>query len=239
MKKKWFWTTLAFWGVFSSAIICRALIFTPLQFDPQTIHRFSTQINGLPQEHTLWVNLGPLNRLIPLIETQYQKQGWNPVGSGFDFAPAALGIQDPSFALPDSFQIKLFERNGETRTLGLWQSPQADQTYGWACDTPQAVQDFAQARKNWDFPFLPPTNAISFYAEKLKNFQVAIITLPVSSHPEEQFDEICRSQAFSKSPYANDAQSASFILRKNNRRLLAQVISGRTQTSFSFVNLNQ
>jgi hypothetical protein len=239
MKKTWFWATIAFWGIFSSAVISWALIFTPIQFDPQTIHRFSTQINGLPQEHTLWVNSGPLNRLIPLIEAQYQKQGWQPVGSGFDFAPAALGTQDPSFAFPDSFQIKLFEKDGEARTLGLWQSPQADQTYGWACDTPQAIQDFGQARKNWDFPFLPPSTAVSFYVEKLKNFQVAIIILPVSPHPGEQFDEICRSQSFSKSPYAKGAQGASFILRKNNCRLLAQVISGRAQTSLSFVNLNQ
>ncbi len=239
MKKTWFWATLVFWGILSSAVISRALIFSPLQFDPQTIQHFETQVNGLPQDHRVWVNSGTLNRLIPLIETQYKNQGWNLVGSGMDFAPTALGIQDPSIAFPDTFQIKIFEKNAVTRTLGLWQSPGTDQTYGWTCDTSQAIQDFVQARKNWNFPFAPPPNATSFFVEKIRNCQIAIILVPATPHPLEEFDEICRAQSFEKNPYTGDTSNPTFILKKNRLRLLAQLIAGKTQTSLSFVDLNK
>jgi hypothetical protein len=141
-------------------------------------------------------------------------------------------------AFPDSFQIKLFDRGGTIRTLGLWQSPREDQTYGWTCDTPKAAQDFKTARKNWDFPFTPPLNSLSFYQEKFNGLRMAVITLPPAKQAPELFRELCGAQSFDEKPYYQEGDKSSFILRKKGLCLLAQVTAQPNRVSISLVNLN-
>ncbi|MGH7739352.1 MAG: hypothetical protein ACREL1_04325 [bacterium] len=238
MRHPWFWGTLVFWAIFSSAVLSWALIFSPLAFDPRTIRHFQTHLNGIAQDQKIWVNPGKLNRLIPGLEARYRAQGWLPLGHGMDFAPAALGIENPAIGFPDSLQIKFFKKNGIYRTLGLWQSPQEDQTYGWTCDTSQDFQDWRQARSQWSFPFKPPANTSAFYAEKIGKLQIAILVLPASRNPSETFAALCRAQGFEETAYPGGPSAASFLLSKNRKRFVAQVQADPTRTSISVMELN-
>ncbi|HVM32207.1 MAG TPA: hypothetical protein VMU88_03670 [bacterium] len=238
MKKTWFWATLVFWCVFSSAVISRALIFAPLSFQPQMLRHFETRINGRAQRHDLWVNDGALNRLIPLIEAQYGKQGWKPVASGMDLAPEALGFKNPSVAFPDSFQLKLFQREGLFRVLGLWQSPREDKTYGWACDTPPIPPSPEQARPQWGFPLRPPAGAVSIYQSRIDGLAMAFFILPGTRPFQETIDSVVQSQGFQATPYYQDSSQTAFLLQKNKTRLLAQAAFQSGQTSIAVIDLS-
>jgi hypothetical protein len=238
MNRNWFWATLAFLTVFTSAVVSWALIYAPVRFNPETISCFETQLNGVTQKHDVWICDEDLNRLLPSMVKKLQDEGWTAVGNGMDFAPALLGLSTGNDDFSHNLQIKIFKKNENTKTIGLWEPPGAEKTYGWTCDTlvPAGNRDFV--RSHWNFPFQPPANADSFYLEEIKNLKIAIISMPRNETPSEQFQKICVSQGFQLTPFETGQPGSVFILTQAHHRLLAEIESNENQNLYSLVSLN-
>jgi hypothetical protein len=237
MKRHWFWATLLFWTILTSTVISWALIYAPVRFNPETISHFETQLNGMTQEHYIWMCEGNLTRLLPSLLKKLQEEGWTSIGNGMDFGPSLLGFSNDS-NFSDHFQIKIFQKEEIIKTIGLWEPQDEEKTYGWTCDTPKPINNFDLTRMHWNFPFKPPSNSNSFYLEQIKNIKIAIISIPRNGNTTEQFQNICSSQGFAERPFESDGQNESFILTKSNHRLLAELESNGTENLISVVSLN-
>src|SRR5665213_44903 len=194
MKQKWFWTTLVFWTLLASSVVSWALISSPLRFQPQTISRYETKVNGQPQKTELWVNQGRLTDLMPIIVKEFTNNHWKPLGNDLDLTSSLLGSISDSFDLSDQIQIKLFEKNGFYKVLGLWQSKDADETYGMTSEVPNNAFNLSQSKSNWGFPFAPPPAATQLFYEKLETLKIGFIYLPPGDEPVQQFNQICSNQ---------------------------------------------
>src|ERR1700679_3038701 len=148
MKQKWFWSTLVFWALLTSSVVSWALISSPLRFQPQTISRYETKVNGKSQKTELWINQGRLTDLMPIIVKEFTNDHWEPLGNGLDLTSTLLGSISDSFVLSDQVQVKLFEKNGLYKTLGLWQSKDTDETYGMTSEVPNTIFNLSQAKSN-------------------------------------------------------------------------------------------
>ncbi len=223
MKQKWFWATLVFWTLLASSVVCWALISSPLRFQPQTISRYETKINGQSQKTELWINQGRLNDLMPIIVKEFTNDHWKPFGNGLDLTSALLGSICDSFDLSDQVQIKLFEKNGLYKVLGLWQSKNVDETYGMTSDLPNSVFNLSLAKSSWGFPFAPPPSATQLFYEKLEMLKIGFIYLPPGDDAIQQFNQICSNQGFSEILWQEKKDKKVYILTNKKFKILAIV----------------
>jgi hypothetical protein len=221
MKQKWFWATLVFWTLLASSVVCWALIASPLRFQPQIISRYETKVNGQSQKTELWVNQGRLTDLMPIVIKEFTNDHWQPLGSGLNLTSALLGSISDSFDLSDQIQIKLFEKNGFYKALGLWQSKETDETYGMTSELPNAAFNLSQARSTWGFPFAPPPNATQFFYEKLESLKIGFIYLPPGDESVRQFDQNCFDQGFSQIQWQQENNKKIYIFSNKKIKILA------------------
>lgn len=221
MKQKWFWSTLVFWTLLASSVVSWALISSPLRFQPQTISRHETKVNGQPQKTELWVNQGRLTDLMPIIIKQFTNDHWKSLGDGLDLTSSLLGSISDSFDLSDQVQIKLFEKQGLYKALGLWQSKDTDMTYGMTSEIPNSIFNLSQAKSNWGFPFAPPPAATKLFYENFENLKIGFIYLPIGDEPVQQFDQICSSQGFSEILWQKESNKKIYILSDRKIKILA------------------
>jgi len=221
MKQKWFWATLVFWTLLTSTVVCWALISSPLRFQPQTISHYETKINGQTQKTELWVNQGRLTDLMPIIVKEFTTDHWESLGNGIDLTSSLLGSISDSFDLSDQVQIKLFEKNGLYKALGLWQSKDTDETYGMTSEVPKMMFNLSQAKSNWGFPFAPPPAAIQLFYEKLQTLKIGFIYLPPGDEPVQQFNQICFNQGFSQILCQKETNKKIYLLINKKIKILA------------------
>jgi hypothetical protein len=221
MKQKWFWATLVFWTLLASTVVSWALISSPLRFQPQTISRYETKVNGQPQKTELWVNQGRLTDLMPIIVKEFINDHWEPLGNDLNLTSTLLGSISDSFDLSDQVQIKLFEKKGVYKALGLWQSKNTDETYGMTSETPNTTFDLSQAKSNWQFPFAPPPATTRLFYEKLETLKIGFIYLPSGNEPIQQFDQICSAQGFSQTLWQKANDKKISILSNKKIKILA------------------
>jgi len=221
MKQKWFWSTLVFWALLTSSVVSWALISSPLRFQPQTISRYETKVNGKSQKTELWINQGRLTDLMPIIVKEFTNDHWEPLGNGLDLTSTLLGSISDSFDLSDQVQVKLFEKNGLYKTLGLWQSKDTDETYGMTSEVPNTIFNLSQAKSNWGFPFPPPPSATQLFYEKLETLKIGFIYLPPGDVPVQQFNQICSRQGFSQTLWQNENNKKIYIISNKKIKVLA------------------
>ncbi len=233
MKQKWFWGTFAFWVIFAGTVMAWALIYSPVHFAPKFLSQYETEINGLKQKNELWVNEGHLTALLPVITQNWLKDGWRPAGNNLDLTSAILGALDENTDLSDQVQVRVFQKKDFHKTLGLWEPTGENQTYGWVSEIPDKALNPSTAKSNWHFPFIPPENSNRLYCQKLKNLQIALITLPADTRFEDHFHESCINQGFTQNLWRNDPDKKSYILSKGKTRLLAVLTAEGNQDSIS------
>jgi hypothetical protein len=237
MKQKWFWATLVFWTLSASSIVCWALISSPLRFQPQIISRYETKVNGQSQKTELWINQGRLTDLMPIIVKEFTTDHWKPLGNGLDLTSALLGSISDSFDLSDQIQVKLFQKNGLYRTLGLWQSKDTDETYGMTSEAPNAIFNLSQAKSNWGFPFPPPPSATQLFYEKLETLKIGFIYLPPGDAPVQQFNQICSSKGFSQILWQKENNKKIYILSDKKIKILAILNFDAHRNTISLVEI--
>jgi hypothetical protein len=237
MKQKWFWGTLVFWVLLSGSVVCWALISSPLRYQPQIINHYVTQVNGQTQKTEFWVNQGRLTELMPLIVKEFKNDHWEPLGSGLDLTPALLGSIGDSFDLSDQIQIKLFEKNGLYKALGLWQSKNTDETYGMTSEVPNAIFNLARAKSNWGFPFPPPSTATQLFYEKMENLEIGFICLPPGDEPIDQFNQISFSLGFSQTPWQKEKNKKIYLLSNKKTKILVILNSEDRRNVISLVEI--
>lgn len=220
-KNKWFWFTFTFLTVFTLSVVSRALIFSPLRFEPKILGHFETEMNGSKQDNQVWVNDGNLKDLEKTIVQDWTGLGWKTVAQGMDFAPSLLGIGKTSEILSPYIQMKVFQKNDTLRTLSLMQDPQGDRTYGWVSETPKDVLDLERARTHWDFPFSPPKYAQRLICQKNPKFELAFIFLPPNGDLPKAFHQICSAQGFQIKPFQDAQNHLGYLLSRGSVRLLA------------------
>lgn len=221
MKQKWFWITLFTWILFASSVVSWALISSPLRFQPQTISRYETKVNGQPQKTELWVNQGRLIDLMPIIIKELTNDHWAPLGNGLNLTSALLGSISNSFDLSDQIQIKLFEKQGLYKAVGLWQSKDMDVTYGMISEMPNTVFNLSQAKSHWGFPFPPPSAATRLFYENIEILKIGFIYLPIGDEPVQQFEKTCSNQGFSQTFWQKENNKKIYILSNKKVKILA------------------
>ena len=222
MKQKWFWITFIFWVFLAGSVICWALISSPLQFQPQTISRYETQVNGATQKTEFWVNAGRLSDLAPIISREWIKDNWKPLGAGLDLSSVLLKSLNSNYDLSDQLQIKAFERKDTYQVLGLWQSSESDETYGMTCQLPLEALNPIEAKNHWGFPIQPPPNTINLFYEQLSSFKIGFIRLPGEKIAVDTFEQNCSENGFKKTLIPSDEKDKKiFLLLKKEIRILA------------------
>jgi len=238
MIRKWFWFTLIFLFISTSSVISWAVIFAPIHFQPKIIEKFETQINGLKQKNEIWINQGSLEKLIPLIMEKWTNEGWVSEGSSLNLAPEFFGVLDESSSLDSKIQMKVFKKEKIYKTLGLLESADRNQTYGYVSEIPDAAFNPKQARARWKFPLLPPDTSDELFCQKLQNFQVAFISIPADKNPENTFNQLCLSQGFNQKIWRQEIDKKIYILTKGNKRIVAIISFEETRCHISMASLN-
>src|SRR5581483_10900870 len=118
--------------------------------------------------------------------------GWKQTRKSTDLSPAFLGLTDKPSELTSRLQLLVFQKKGFYKTLGLWEPPTGDRTYGWVSEIPDAAFNPSIARKKWPLPFLPPSEAQDLYSQKIKNFKIGIFSMPI----QQDFTELCLKQGY-------------------------------------------
>jgi hypothetical protein len=221
MKQKWFWGTFLFLTIFTSTVIAWALIFSPVRFSPKTLQEFQTKINGTEEKNQIWVNEGHLKELLPVIVEKWDKEGWKIHGQKMDLTPAVLGLLDDSIDLEDNLQVRVFKKGDLYRTLGLWEPPGNDETYGWVGELPDRAFNPSLAVEKWDFPMAPPPNALRIYCQGLGNLKVALISLPPPRNFDDQFLAYCSSQGFTGKLWKKNEDESVYFLNQGGKKILA------------------
>jgi hypothetical protein len=237
MKQKWFWTTLVFWILLASSVVCWALISSPLRFQPQTISRYETKVNGQYQKTELWVNQGRLTDLMPIIVKEFKNDHWKPLINGLDLTSALLGSISDSFDLSDQVQIKLFEKHGLYKALGLWQSKNSDETYGMTSEVPNATFCLSEAKSNWGFPFPPPLDVTQLYYEKFEGLQIGFIFLPLNDEPINRFEQTCIALGYTQTLWRKENNKKVYILSNKKTKILAIFNVENNQNIISLVEI--
>ncbi len=234
-KNRWFWGTLLFWVLFSLAVTSRALIYSQLSFDPKIISRYEIHANGLTQSNQFWVNDGCLTDLLPLLERHYKQEGWTPCLSGKDLVPDLLQLEGLAPDISDQFQIKMFQKPGCRLALGLLQSADSPQTYGWEGVLPDACLNLKQERKAWGLPFPAPLEATQLISEKLENLEFGVALFNREKDLTDLFKSLCIRDQWKAIPLKPDAESLSFLISKGNEMLLAVLSHPDNGDSITFV----
>jgi len=229
MKQNWFWLTLVFWMVFTVSVISWALIFSPTHYDPQTISKYRTEINGLNQDSEIWRNEGHLKDLLPIITRSWEKEGWKQTRQSSDLSLALLGLTDEPSELTSRVQISVFQKKGFYKTLGLWEPVGKDQTYGWVSEIPDAAFNSKVAREKWSLPLLPPSEAEDLYCQKIKNFKIGIFSMPA----RQNFEKLCADQGFQQKLWRREQGQEIYFIAKGMSRLLAVLDSDGTRKTVS------
>ncbi len=229
MNQKWFWGTLIFLMLFSGSIVSWALISAPLRFGPQIISHFENDLNGQKQRTDIWVNQGRLTDLLPLVLSEMEKNGWK--SNGIDLSSALLGPSAKGLDFSDQLDVKVWEKDGTYRTIGLLQSKDADMTYGATSDFPKTAFDMNKTLKSWDFPIPPPDKKDLIFNVKLKNMKVGIILASGSENPFEKFTKNCYEAGYSMTLTEEEKNKKVFLLKNKKNRILA--VFDRTQAANS------
>jgi len=238
MNRKWFWLTLVFLFIFTSSVISWAVIFSPIRFQPKIIEKFETQVNGLSQKNEVWVNQGSLEKLIPIITEKLAGDGWAVLGKSINLAPEFFGILDEESALDPKLQMKVFKKGKIYKTVGLWEASDENQTYGYVSEIPDASFSPIQARTQWKFPLKPPDDADELFCQKLENFQIALISLPMVKNPDNTLSQLCASQGFNRKLLRRESDKKTYLLSKSNTRIVAILSFEENQNYLSMVSLN-
>jgi len=220
MKQKWFWGALFFWILLSGSVVCWALISSPLRFQPQIISQYENLVNGQPQKTEYWINQGRLTDLMPIITKEFINDHWQPMNNGLDLTPILLGSLSNAFDLSDQIQIKLFEKNGLYKTLGVWQSKDTDETYGMTSEIPKTVFNLYRAKSTWGFPFPPPSATTQLFYEKLQNLEIGFICLSTGDKPIAQFDQTCSSYGYSQTLLQTEKNKKTYIISNKKTKIL-------------------
>jgi hypothetical protein len=236
-KTRWFWGTLLFWALFSLAVTGRALIYSQLNFDPKVISRYEIHVNGLSQSNQFWVNEGNLTDLLPLLERHYKQEGWIPCLSGKDLLPDLFQLEGLVPDISDQFQIKMFQKPGCRLALGLLQSSDSPNTYGWEGVLPDACLSLEQERKAWNLPFPAPLEATQLISERLENLEFGIALLNREKDLTELFKSLCLKEQWKAISLKTDPESTSFLITKGNEKLLAVLSHPGRGDAITFVKL--
>ncbi|HTA76427.1 MAG TPA: hypothetical protein VK791_04655 [bacterium] len=237
MKQKWFWGTLFFWILLATSVVSWALISTPLRFQPQTISRYETKVNGSIEKTQFWVNAGRLTELEPIIAKELENDHWVPAANGLDLTSVLLNGLGENLDLSDQIQIKMFKKDGIYKSLGLWQAKETDQTYGMTTDIPGDILDLTQAKANWDFPFPPPAAAIQIVCEKLANLKIGFISTPLNVKPDLVINQFCLIGNLSQTLWQKEKDKISYILSGKKIKILAITSIEKDQNVISLVQI--
>jgi hypothetical protein len=219
-KNKWFWGTLVFWALFSIAVTGRALIYSQLSFHPRVISHYEIHTNGMTQSNQFWINDGSLTDLLPILEDHYRQEGWTACSSGRDLVPDLLQLDGLVPDISDQFQIKMFQKPGCHLAVGLLQSPDSSQTYGWEGVLPDSSLTLEQERKGWDLPFPAPLEAAQLFSEKLENLQIGIAFFSDGKKLSDRYNGLCQKGQWQTNLLKNDSAAPAFLVTKGNEKLL-------------------
>lgn len=221
MNQKWFWGTLLFLTLFSGSIVSWALISSPLRFEPQVINHFENDFNGQKQRTDIWVNQGRLTELLPLVTQEMEKNNWKSLGRGIDLGSAILGLNAKGLDFSDQFDVKVWEKDGVYRTIGLLQSKDTDTTYGATSDFPKTAFDMDKTLKNWNFPIPPPRGDDLLFNVQLKNVKLGIVLFSHSEEPFKNFKQLCSEKGFSQNLEEEEKNKKVFLLTDKKNKILA------------------
>jgi hypothetical protein len=238
-KFKWFWGTLIFLFLFSIAVTGRALIYSQLTFHPRVISHYEIRANGLTQSNQFWVNDGYLTDLLPVLDRHYRIEGWTPCLSGRDLVPDLLPLEGLIPDISDQFQIRMFQKPGCRLALGLLQSPDTAQTYGWEGILPDSCLSLQQERKAWRLPFPAPLEASQLISEKLEGLEIGIALFTGGKNLTSQFMTLCQRDQWMPSPLKNDSEASAFLITKGNKKLLALLSHQETGNYITFLKFGK
>jgi hypothetical protein len=239
MNQKWFWGTFVFLFILSVSVIGWALISSPLKFNPQLITHTEADFNGEKEKTDFWINQGRLIDLTPLITNEWTKDNWRPLGDGIDLTSVMLGSLGKGLDLSNQLQIKAFEKKGLYRTLGLWQSKDADATYGVTSDFPKAAFNSNEAKSNWKFPIPPPASSTALFEVKLQTLHIGVILLPRSAEPFSAFNEACANKGFTQTLISEEKGKKVFLLSDKKNKILVVFSQEESHNSISLVAINR
>lgn len=235
---KWFWGTLAVW-LFSFTVSAWALIYSTFHLNPQTISKFSCEINGYQTQVEFSSTRGKMDLSMESLTKKWQEKGWVNITTKINLAGVLLGVpKQYQPQLDPLLQIRAFQKAGSLRMLGLWFDGQSNQTYQWVSDMPQEALQ-AQDPARMDFPLKPPTQAFGLLNIKTKKMSVCLWSVKTVGEPGPFFAQIASAQGFSARSLSGSGDETSYLLQKGSTRLIGVAKKEGNKTTISLMALNQ
>jgi hypothetical protein len=238
MKYKWFWLTLAIWFVLG-AISSWALIFSPLNFNPEKKAHIEPEINGQKESDDFYVLSNPLQNCLIITTKNWEGEGWKCVTQGANIAPLLFGFQKNDTIFSSYINLSLFQKNDLYRILGLWSDEKDYQTYESVSEFPTSIFSEKNSIDHWDFPFKPPSGAFRPFCFNYDGQQIASWAQPYNGKDEDQFHELFSGQGFTGRLWSRRNEEAVYILQKDSIKLLAVIQYQNTRLTISLMKVTE
>ncbi len=237
-RYKWFWITFCGW-CFIATVGAWALIFSPFHISTQKISDFSNKINGATEVNQILVCTSPLRESLKAITQQWQSEGWECTTGTLNLAPVMLKLPKENQSGMDSLaQLRLFQKGGFCRLLGLLGDFNDNQTYEWVAEIPQEAFKSPKPSE-MDFPLKPPALASEIMDVKSGKIEICGWSLRPSKNPPLQFTQTYASQGFSGRLWSEQNGESVYFLHRGILRLLAVVETGPKKILISVMKLDK